>query len=125
VGLLDLLIDRGLVERRESPTDARVKLVRLVVEPIGVRMPNEFTAVVATVGGIGKGDRIGVDKSQTFTLCRREERWECVAFQNTKMSRRSRRAAPEAQRGRASPGRRSVGRGPRSIWGYSWPPSPD
>ncbi|MFD8708563.1 MarR family winged helix-turn-helix transcriptional regulator [Kitasatospora sp. NPDC059648] len=29
VGLLSLLIDRGLVERRESPTDARVKLVRL------------------------------------------------------------------------------------------------
>lgn len=29
VGLLGLLIERGLVERRESPTDARVKLVRL------------------------------------------------------------------------------------------------
>ncbi|MEU9447633.1 MarR family transcriptional regulator [Streptomyces sp. NPDC048277] len=29
VGLLSLLIERGLVERRESPTDARVKLVRL------------------------------------------------------------------------------------------------
>lgn len=29
VGLLSLLIERGLVERRESPSDARVKLVRL------------------------------------------------------------------------------------------------
>lgn len=29
VGLLQLLIDRGLVARRESPQDARVKLVRL------------------------------------------------------------------------------------------------
>ncbi|MER5927796.1 MarR family winged helix-turn-helix transcriptional regulator [Streptomyces mirabilis] len=29
VGLLYLLIERGLVERRESPSDARVKLVRL------------------------------------------------------------------------------------------------
>ncbi|MFE9455146.1 MarR family winged helix-turn-helix transcriptional regulator [Streptomyces sp. NPDC006739] len=29
VGLLSLLIERGLLERRESPSDARVKLVRL------------------------------------------------------------------------------------------------
>ncbi|WP_413471394.1 MarR family winged helix-turn-helix transcriptional regulator [Streptomyces noursei] len=29
VGLLSLLIERSLVERRESPSDARVKLVRL------------------------------------------------------------------------------------------------
>ncbi|MET9142562.1 MULTISPECIES: MarR family winged helix-turn-helix transcriptional regulator [unclassified Streptomyces] len=32
VGLLALLIDRELVERRESPADARVKLVRLRAE---------------------------------------------------------------------------------------------
>ena len=30
VGLLDLLVERGLVERQDSPTDRRVKLVRLV-----------------------------------------------------------------------------------------------
>jgi DNA-binding MarR family transcriptional regulator len=30
VGLLDLLVERGLVERHDSPTDRRVKLVRLV-----------------------------------------------------------------------------------------------
>lgn len=30
VGLLDLLVERGFVERNDSPTDRRVKLVRLL-----------------------------------------------------------------------------------------------
>jgi MarR family transcriptional regulator, transcriptional regulator for hemolysin len=30
VGLLDLLVERGLVERRDSPDDRRVKMVRLL-----------------------------------------------------------------------------------------------
>lgn len=68
------------------------KGTRMAVKPVNVRMPNKFTAVVTTVGGIGTGDRIKFDKFQTFTLHRREGRWECVAFQNTEMSRRSKRA---------------------------------
>ncbi|MFE9455145.1 SgcJ/EcaC family oxidoreductase [Streptomyces sp. NPDC006739] len=68
------------------------KGTRMTVKPIDVRMPDESTAVVTTVGGIGKGGRVDVDKFQTFTLRRRDGRWECVAFQNTEMSRRSKRA---------------------------------
>src|SRR5262249_47992333 len=30
VGLLDLLVGRGLVERNDSPTDRRVKMIRLL-----------------------------------------------------------------------------------------------
>jgi uncharacterized protein (TIGR02246 family) len=43
-------------------------------------------AVVLTAGGIGTGESIPYDKLQTFTLVRREGRWLCAAFQNTKMS---------------------------------------
>jgi uncharacterized protein (TIGR02246 family) len=68
------------------------KGTRMTVKPIDVRMPDESTAVVTTVGGIGKGSRLAADKFQTFTLRRRDGRWECVAFQNTEMSRRSKRA---------------------------------
>ncbi|WP_432992620.1 hypothetical protein [Dactylosporangium sp. CA-233914] len=45
-----------------------------------------------TVGGIGKGTRIEYDKLQTYTLRERDGRYECVAFQNTEMSRRARKA---------------------------------
>jgi hypothetical protein len=46
---------------------------------------------VLTVGGIGTGGSVPYDKLQTFTFVRREGRWFCAAFQNTKMS-------PDAER---------------------------
>ena len=42
------------------------------------------------------GRDITLDKVQTYTLVRRDGRWACAAFQNTKMSRRTRRAYDEA-----------------------------
>jgi uncharacterized protein (TIGR02246 family) len=43
--------------------------------------------VVLTAGGIGTGPSIPYDKLQTLTMVRRDGRWLCAAFQNTKMSR--------------------------------------
>ncbi|MFF0968063.1 SgcJ/EcaC family oxidoreductase [Streptomyces sp. NPDC003703] len=89
----DALFGRAAIERTHREVFARwQKGTRMAVRPVDVRLPDESTAVVTTVGGIGRRGRIGFDKFQTFTLHRREGRWECVAFQNTRMSRRSRRA---------------------------------
>jgi uncharacterized protein (TIGR02246 family) len=68
------------------------KGTRMAVKPIDVRTVGDDTAVVTTVGGIGKGSKIDYDKFQTYTLRRRAGRWECVAFQNTQMSRRAKHA---------------------------------
>ncbi|GAB3960215.1 hypothetical protein GCM10029978_008930 [Actinoallomurus acanthiterrae] len=43
--------------------------------------PAEKRSQPGTVGGIGKGNKIDYDKFQTYTLRRRDGRWECVAFQ--------------------------------------------
>ena len=51
-----------------------------------VRHPGDDVAVVLTEGGIGKR-RIPIDKVQTFTMVRRDGRWRCAAFQNTKKNR--------------------------------------
>lgn len=89
----DAMFGRAAIEQTHHEVFSRwQKGTRMAVKPIDVRMPDESTAVVTTVGGIGKGGRIDFDKFQTFTLRRREGRWECVAFQNTQMSRRSKRA---------------------------------
>ncbi|MGW2375741.1 MULTISPECIES: SgcJ/EcaC family oxidoreductase [Kitasatospora] len=89
----DAVFGRAAIEQTHHEVFTRwQKGTRMAVKPIDVRMPDESTAVVITVGGIGKGGRIDFDKFQTFTLHRREGRWECVAFQNTEMSRRSKRA---------------------------------
>jgi uncharacterized protein (TIGR02246 family) len=68
------------------------KGTRMAVKPVDVRAVGTDTAVVTTIGGIGAGATIGYDKYQTFTLRRRSGRWECVAFQNTEMSDRAKRA---------------------------------
>ncbi|WP_406135417.1 SgcJ/EcaC family oxidoreductase [Streptomyces sp. NBC_01089] len=89
----DAMLGRAAIERTHHEVFTRwQKGTRMTVKPIDVRMPDESTAVVTTVGGVGKGSRIGFDKFQTFTLHRQDGRWECVAFQNTRMSRRSKRA---------------------------------
>ena len=65
------------------------KGTRLALKAIDVRTVDTDTAVVTTVGGIGTGETIGYDKLQTYTLHRAGERWQCVAFQNTEMSQRT------------------------------------
>ena len=51
-----------------------------------VRHLGDDVAVVLTEGGIGTR-RIPIDKVQTFTMVRRDGRWQCAAFQNTKKNR--------------------------------------
>lgn len=67
------------------------KGTKMAVRPIDLRTIGADTAVVTTIGGIGKGSTIGYDKFQTYTLRRTADGWECVAFQNTEMSRRAKR----------------------------------
>src|SRR5690349_9247536 len=50
---------------------------RMVVKPIKISPVDAHTVVVVTVGGIGKGPRIGFDKFQTYVLRDRDGRWEC------------------------------------------------
>lgn len=64
---------------------------RMVVKPISVSMVDTRTVVVVTVGGVGKGRTIEYDKYQTYTLRNKNGRWECVAFQNTEMSKRAKK----------------------------------
>ena len=68
------------------------KGTKMAVRPLQMRMLGADAAVVTTVGGIGTKAEIPVDKFQTYTLRRVGQGWECVAFQNTEMSRRSKRA---------------------------------
>jgi uncharacterized protein (TIGR02246 family) len=68
------------------------KGTKMAVRPLEVRMLGADAAVVTTVGGIGTKAEIPVDKFQTYTLRRVGQGWECVAFQNTEMSRRAKRA---------------------------------
>ncbi len=65
---------------------------KMALKPVSVRWLAPDTASVLTVGGIGRGRRIAFDKLQTYTLVRRDGRWTCTAFQNTKMSRQAMRA---------------------------------
>lgn len=88
----DAILGRAAIEQTHHEVFTRwQKGTRMAVRPIDIRMPDESTAVVTTIGGIGKGSRIDFDKFQTFTLRRHDGHWECIAFQNTKMSRRSKR----------------------------------
>jgi uncharacterized protein (TIGR02246 family) len=63
------------------------KGTRMVVKAISTRPIDSESVSVVTIGGIGKGQTIPYDKIQTYILHRREGQWECVAFQNTEMSR--------------------------------------
>ena len=64
----------------------------MVVKPLSVRALGEGAVSVLTVGGLGKAEPIRYDKIQTFTLVRRNGRWSCSAFQNTRMSARAEHA---------------------------------
>ncbi|GAA4547274.1 SgcJ/EcaC family oxidoreductase [Amycolatopsis samaneae] len=62
---------------------------KMAVKPVSVTMLGEDVASVLTVGGIGTNEPVEYDKFQTFSLVRRDGRWQCAAFQNTEMSDRS------------------------------------
>jgi uncharacterized protein (TIGR02246 family) len=65
------------------------KGTRMVVTPVSARQVSADITVVVTAGGIGTGEHIGYDKLQTYVLRDRSGRYECVAFQNTEMSKRA------------------------------------
>lgn len=75
---------RGVFEKWQKGT-------RMAVKAIDAHDIDTDSVAVVTVGGIGKGKTIPYDKLQTFVLRRREGRFECIAFQNTEMSRRAKK----------------------------------
>jgi len=62
------------------------KGTRMTVKALRKTPLGDDAAVVLSAGGIGTGESVPYDKLQTFTMVRREGRWLCAAFQNTKMS---------------------------------------
>lgn len=64
------------------------KGTKMVVKPLSVRPLCEEAMSVLTIGGLAHSEPIRFDKLQTFTFVRRNGRWMCSAFQNTKMSPR-------------------------------------
>jgi uncharacterized protein (TIGR02246 family) len=110
----DPLRGRAEIERNHVPVLTRwQKGTRMALKPVAVTWLGADAASVLTVGGIGKGRHVPFDKVQTYTLVRRDGRWSCVAFQNTKMSRRTMRAYNAASGGGflAALGRLVQGRG--------------
>ncbi|TYL52853.1 SgcJ/EcaC family oxidoreductase [Agromyces mariniharenae] len=78
---------REAIERGHVPVFEKwQKGSRMRMRVISVRPIGDDVAVVLTEGGIGKR-RIPIDKVQTFTMLRRDGRWQCAAFQNTKKNR--------------------------------------
>ena len=78
---------RDAIERGHVPVFEKwQKGSRMRMRVISVRHLADDVAVVLTEGGIGKR-RIPIDKVQTFTMLRRDGRWQCAAFQNTKKNR--------------------------------------
>ena len=61
-------------------------LLHATLRVLSLRHLGDDVAVVLTEGGIGTR-RIPIDKVQTFTMVRRDGRWQCAAFQNTKKNR--------------------------------------
>jgi uncharacterized protein (TIGR02246 family) len=86
----DALFGREAIERTHHDVFTKWQRgTRMIVKPIDVRAVDAGTTVVTTIGGIGTDAAIDYDKYQTYTLHLRDGRWECVAFQNTEMSRRA------------------------------------
>lgn len=87
----DVMFGRAEIERTHHDVFTKWQRgTRMVVRPVNVRQLDADSAVVVTVGGIGTGRSVEVDKFQTYTLRRDPSgQWRCAAFQNTEMSRRA------------------------------------
>lgn len=87
----DAMFGRAEIERNHHDVFTKWQRgTRMVVTPVDVRQYDD-SAVVVTIGGIGKGDDIAFDKFQTYALRRSATgQWQCAAFQNTEMSERAR-----------------------------------
>jgi uncharacterized protein (TIGR02246 family) len=83
----EALIGRGEIEANHVEVFTKWQAgTRMAIRTLRKTPLGENGAAVLTVGGIGTGASIPCDKLQTFTMVRREGRWLCAAFQNTKMS---------------------------------------
>jgi uncharacterized protein (TIGR02246 family) len=90
----DPLVGRDEIEKNHVDVLAKWQEgTRMAVRVISARRLDNDVASVLTVGGIGRSGPILYDKLQTFTFVRRDSRWMCAAFQNTRMSRRAERAS--------------------------------
>ncbi len=82
---------RGRAEIESTHVDVLGKGQRgtkMAVRPLSLRSLGEDVVSVLTTSGLGHAEPIHFDKLQTFTFVRRNNRWLCSAFQNTKMSSR-------------------------------------
>jgi uncharacterized protein (TIGR02246 family) len=83
----DALIGRSEIEANHVDVLTKwQKGTRMAIKALRKTPLGDDAAIVLTAGGIGAGESIPYDKLQTFTLVRRDGRWLCAAFQNTKMS---------------------------------------
>jgi uncharacterized protein (TIGR02246 family) len=79
---------RDAIERGHVPVFEKwQKGSRMRMRVRSVRHLGEGVAIVLTEGGIGTSRRVRLDKVQTFAMVRRDGRWQCSAFQNTKKNR--------------------------------------
>lgn len=69
----------------------RMRVEAIEVRPVHTGSDAPDPIVVVTAGGIGTRPLIRHDKLQTFVLRSHDSGLECVAFQNTEMSRRSKK----------------------------------
>jgi uncharacterized protein (TIGR02246 family) len=83
-----MLSGRGEIESVHAEIfDKWLKGQKMGVKTLVTRQLNDRTASIVTAGGLAReGETLVYDKLQTFTLVRRDDRWMCAAFQNTKMN---------------------------------------
>ncbi|MFD5224502.1 SgcJ/EcaC family oxidoreductase [Microbacterium sp. NPDC058342] len=80
---------RAAIARDHEPVLTRFqKGSRMSVRVTDIRFIGTDLAIVVSEGGIGKRDRIKLDKVQTFVFKRGVDgRWLCAAFQNSKKNK--------------------------------------
>ena len=62
---------------------------KMLGKTLDIRLLDDHTAIVLTIGGTGGEGDVSYDKLQTFVMARRDEGWMIAAFHNTAMSDRS------------------------------------
>ncbi|MBJ2157546.1 SgcJ/EcaC family oxidoreductase [Variovorax sp. IB41] len=81
-------VGRSAIERVHEQVFARwQKGSRMSIKVLEVQRLDDNAAIVLTEGGVGKKEFVSRNKVQTFTMVRREGRWLCAAFQNTRRNR--------------------------------------
>lgn len=80
---------RAAIARDHEPVLTRFQRgSRMRVRVTDTRFVGNSLAIVVSEGGVGKGDRIPLDKVQTFVFTRGADgTWLCAAFQNSKKNK--------------------------------------